>query len=86
MTRVLAIGGAALTLAAIVAALVPMWMMSAGMGMSIHGYIAVFLMIFFSFAVAGGLMFLIFYSARTGIDDAAHRGIRRGPHDDPDVH
>ncbi len=86
MTRILAIGGVVLVLVLIVAAIIPMWMMSAGIGMSIHGYIAVFLTIFFSFALAGVLMFLIFYSARTGIDEAAHQGIRRGPHDDPDMH
>lgn len=86
MKRVFAIAGVVLLLVAVGAAIVPMWMMSAGMGLSGHGYFAVFLMIFFSFAVAGGLMFLIFYSARTGIDDAAHQNIRRGPHDDPEIH
>jgi hypothetical protein len=86
MTRFLAIGGLALLLIAITATTVPMWMMLAGMGMSIHGYAAVFLTVFFSFAVGGGLMFLVFYSARHGIDDAAHQNIRRGPHDDPELH
>jgi hypothetical protein len=86
MMRALAIGGVCLLLAAIGAALVPMWIMSAGIGMSIHGYVAVTLMIFFSFAVGGVLMFLVFYSARHGIDDAAHESIPRGLHDDPELH
>ena len=74
MTRALAIGGIALLLAAVAAALVPMWTMSAGIGLSGHGYAAVILMIVFCFAVGGGLMFLIFYSARHGYDDEAHQG------------
>jgi len=86
MKRIVVIAGAAVLLVAILAAIVPMWMMSAGIGMGIHGYIAVFLTIFFSFAVGGGLMFLIFYSARHGIDDEAHQATRRGPHDDPELH
>jgi hypothetical protein len=86
MIRALSIGGVVLLLAAIAAAIVPMWMMTAGMTLSRHGYAALFLMIFFSFAVAGGLMFLVFYSARTGVDDAAHQSIPRGSHDDPEIH
>ncbi len=74
MKRALAIGGIALLLAAIAAALIPMWTMSFDLGMSFHGYAAVALMIFFSFAVGGGLMFLVFYSARHGYDDEAHHG------------
>jgi hypothetical protein len=42
------------------------------------GYGAVALMVVFCFAVGGGLMFLIFYSARKGYDDAAHRARRDG--------
>ena len=34
------------------------------------------LMIIGCFAVGGGLMFLIFYSARKGYDDAVHHGVR----------
>ena len=69
MARILAIGGIALFLAAVAAALIPMWTMSAGMTLSFHGYMAVALMIVFCFAVGGGLMFLVFYSARHGIDE-----------------
>jgi hypothetical protein len=82
MARALVIGGVALVLALIAAAIVPMWMMSAGMSLSGHGYVALFLTIFFSFAVGGGLMFLIFYSARHGFDDAAHHGAGAPPNDD----
>jgi hypothetical protein len=51
-----------------------MWIATSGMSMSGSGYAAVFLMIVFCFAIGGGLMFLIFYSARKGYDDAVHRG------------
>ncbi|MBY0568600.1 MAG: hypothetical protein K2P70_14885 [Hyphomonadaceae bacterium] len=37
--------------------------------MSIHGWIALGLGTFFSLAVGGGLMALVFYSARKGYDD-----------------
>ena len=74
MIRVLAVGGVLVVLAAIAAALIPMWTMSAGIGISGHGAAAVVLMIVFCFAVGGGLMFLIFYSARHGYDDEAHQG------------
>jgi hypothetical protein len=42
--------------------------------MSGSGYAAVFLMIVSCFAIGGALMFLIFYSARKGYDEAVHRG------------
>jgi hypothetical protein len=37
-------------------------------------------MLIFCFGIGGGLMFLIFYSARHGHDEAAHFG---GSHRDP---
>jgi len=37
--------------------------------MSIHGWIALGLGTFFSLAIGGGLMALVFYSARKGYDD-----------------
>jgi hypothetical protein len=74
MKRIALIAGVALFLGVIAAAIVPMWISTAGMGLSGSGYAAVFLMIVFCFAVGGGLMFLIFYSARNGYDDAAHLG------------
>jgi hypothetical protein len=76
MARWAVILGAALLVAVIAAAIVPMWIATAGMGMSSAGYGAVLLMVVFCFAVGGGLMFLIFYSARKGYDDAAHHGAR----------
>jgi hypothetical protein len=86
MKRFLPIAGAALLLAGVVAVLVPLWMRWMGMAMSGHGYAAVFLTVFFSFAVAGGLMFLIFYSARQGFDDAAQGATGQRPQDDQDAH
>ena len=66
--------GAVLLVAAIFAMIVPMWLATAGMGMPASGWGAVILMVFFCFAVGGGLMFLIFFSARRGYDDDAHLG------------
>lgn len=40
--------------------------------MSIHGWIALGLGTFFSLLVGGGLMSLVFYSARKGYDDRIH--------------
>jgi uncharacterized membrane protein len=70
----LLLGGLAVLAMTIFAALVPFGMSLAGWQLTGHGYSAVFLMVFFCFIVGGGLMFLIFYSARQGYDDAAHRG------------
>lgn len=41
--------------------------------MSIHGWIALGLGTFFSLAIGGGLMALVFYSARKGYDDRIER-------------
>jgi hypothetical protein len=86
MKKILVIAGAAALVAAIFALIVPMWVASAGIGMSIHGYIAVVLMVFFCFVVGGALMFLIFYSAHHGADDAVYESTRKGLHDDPELH
>jgi len=40
-----------------------------GSAMSVHGWIALGLGTFFSLAVGGGLMALVFHSARKGYDD-----------------
>ncbi len=69
--------GAALLVGAMAAAIIPMWMMTAGMELTSAGWGAVTLMIVFCFAIGGGLMFLIFFSSRRGYDDAAHRGAMR---------
>ena len=74
MKKIAIILGVVLLLGAIAALIVPMWVATAGMGMSSSGYAAIFLMVVFCFLVGGGLMFLIFYSARKGYDDAVHHG------------
>ena len=43
-------------------------------GMTTHGYIAMALGILFTLALGGGLMALVFFSARRGYDDAAASG------------
>jgi hypothetical protein len=58
----------------IAAAIVPMWVMTAGISLPPAAIGAIVLMVIGSFAVGGGLMFLIFYSARKGYDDRVHHG------------
>lgn len=48
--------------------------------MSIHGWIALGLGTFFSLALGGGLMALVFHSARKGFDDRIE--IDTDPHND----
>lgn len=45
--------------------------------MSIHGWIALTLGTLFSLAVGGGLMALVFYSARKGYDDRVEFDTKR---------
>ena len=47
-----------------------MWVMTAGVSLPPAAIGAIVLMVIGCFAVGGGLMFLIFYSARKGYDDA----------------
>ncbi len=64
-------------LALLVAALwwaVRIWLSIEGDAMPAAGYIAMGLGVFFSLVVGCGLMALVFYSARHGYDEAAHRG------------
>jgi hypothetical protein len=77
MRKIAVIVGAVILIGAIAAAIIPMWTMSAGVGMSRGGYASVVLMVIFCFAVGGGLMFLIFFSSRHGYDDAAYRSSAR---------
>lgn len=42
---------------------------SVDVAMSVHGYVAMFLGIFFSLLVGCGLMALVFYSSRRGYDE-----------------
>jgi len=79
MKRILAIGGAALTLVVIFAAIVPMWTMVAAIELPTFALAMIVAMVFGCFAVGGGLMFLIFYSARKGYDDAVNHTV--GWHD-----
>jgi hypothetical protein len=58
----------------IAAAIIPMWVMTAGISLPPAAIGAIVLMIIGSFAVGGGLMFLIFYSARKGYDDRVQHG------------
>lgn len=51
---------------------------------STHGAVALGLGIVFSIAIGGGLMFLVFYSARKGHDDAQNR--HEDQHQDPSEH
>ena len=47
---------------------------SVDVAMSVHGYVAMFLGIFFSLAVGCGLMALVFYSSRRGYDEPPDLG------------
>lgn len=49
--------------------------------MSLHGWIALGLGAFLSFAVGGGLMALMFYSAREGYDDRVQQDHAPETHD-----
>lgn len=70
MRVALSIIAAVSVLVAAVAVLV-MWIWEGGgrSAMSVHGYIALALGAFFTFALTAGLMALVFYSSRQGYDD-----------------
>jgi hypothetical protein len=70
MKRIAVIAGAVALVVVIVAAIVPMWVMTADLEFSGFALGMIVLMVLGCFAVGGGLMFLIFYSARMGYDDA----------------
>ncbi len=59
----------------IAAAIVPMWVMMADVSLPPGAIALIVFMVIGCFAVGGGLMFLIFYSARKGYDDAVHHGV-----------
>jgi len=79
MKRSFVVLGAVLLVGAIAALIIPMWVATAGMSMPAAGWGAVILMVLFCFGIGGGLMFLIFFSARRGYDDAAQLGASKGP-------
>lgn len=45
-----------------------------GVALSLHGKIALGLGVSFTLGLAGGLMYLVYYSAREGHDAAVHQG------------
>jgi hypothetical protein len=79
MRKAALIVGIALFLGAIAAAIVPMWTATSGLELSGTALAAVIFMVLGCFAIGGGLMFLIFYSARHGYDDRVHLDRPRGP-------
>jgi hypothetical protein len=81
MKRYLPIAGAAALVVLIAIAIVPMWVMTAGVSLPPAAIGAIMLMVIGCFAVGGGLMFLIFYSSRKGYDDRVHHGPGRPPSD-----
>jgi hypothetical protein len=76
MKRYATIAAAIIFVAIIFAAIVPMWMVTANVSLPPAALAAIVFMIIGCFAVGGGLMFLIFYSARKGYDDRAHQDQR----------
>ena len=73
MKRYAVIAGAIGLMAIIVALIVPMWVMTAGVSLPPTAFRFIALMIIGCFGVGGGLMFLVFYSARKGYDDGVGR-------------
>lgn len=64
---------AVVLVAALLAAIYLWWSLS-DVDISLNGLIAMTLGCLVSLALAGGLMFLVFYSNRRGHDDDHHRG------------
>ncbi|MCC7275378.1 MAG: hypothetical protein IT561_22105 [Alphaproteobacteria bacterium] len=58
-------------------AAVAVWSGMGDTSLGLHGWIALGLGVFFSLAIGGGLMALVFYSSRHGHDDAG-RGNDQG--------
>ena len=69
MKRYTVIAGSVALVVLIIAAIVPMWIMTAGVSLPPTAFRFIALMIIGCFGVGGGLMFLVFYSARKGYDD-----------------
>ena len=74
MNRIIVIAGAVVLVVVIAAMIVPLWVMTAGVSLPGPAIAAIVFMIIGCFGVGGGLMFLVFYSARKGYDDAVYRG------------
>ena len=73
MKRYVVIAGAVVLVAIIAAAIVPLWVMTAGVPLTSSSFRFIVLLIIGCFGVGGGLMFLVFYSAREGYDDGVGR-------------
>jgi hypothetical protein len=58
---------------------VSVWNVTSNIEMSIHGWIALGLGTFFSLLIGCGLMALMFYSSRSGHDEAADSFRKRKP-------
>jgi predicted transporter len=69
MKTAVTLAGLLAILAGAVAWAVWVWTSVGDVPMSVHGYIALTLMIVFTLAVGCGLMALVFYSSRTGHDE-----------------
>lgn len=83
MIRITAIVGVLAVLVGIVIAILPSWRFTANLGIAQAGVVPVILMVIGCFVVGGGLMFLIFFSARRGYDERADEFARRTePRDD----
>ena len=78
MKKPVVIVGAVVLFGMIVTVIIPMWVATAGMSLPASGLGAVVFMIVGCFALGGGLMFLIFFSARRGYDDDAYLAAERG--------
>jgi hypothetical protein len=56
------------------ALILPLWTKTAAISLDPFAFKMIVLMVIGCFAVGGGLMFLVFYSARKGYDDRVHHG------------
>jgi uncharacterized RDD family membrane protein YckC len=74
MKRYIVFAAFALVVVLIFAAIVPLWVMTAGVSLPSTALRFIALMIIGCFGVGGGLMFLVFYSARKGYDDRVNNG------------
>lgn len=80
MARIAAIAGIIAVLVGIVLAILPAWRFTADLGIAEAGIIPVILMVVGCLVVGGGLMFLVFFSARRGYDDRADEFAQRTWH------
>ena len=83
MKRFAAIAALIVVLLVITALIVPLWTKTAGISLDPFAFKMIVLMVIGCFVVGGGLMFLVFYSARKGYDDRAHHGGGHGPDQRP---